>query len=133
MRVWHMAKTWEGFAGIVHTGLIRANGRNVAVRTEQRFAHVSLEPFSQCRGTFDMLNAHEIWLFEVDISDDAQLQPDPSEDDPDWVVSQHDLRIMRFAQVLYIEDTFEWIDGWCEAEPLPIKRFGASVGKVLSV
>lgn len=131
MRVWHVAKTWEGFRGILKTGRILANGRNVAVRTAERFAHVSTEPFPRCGYTFDMFNAHEFWEFEVEIAYDTRLIPDPSGDHPDWMVSRKDLVITRIERVLYIEDVFAWAAGYCEAERLPLKRFGDSVGKVL--
>lgn len=125
MTVWHLARSWESACGIIDTGCILANGRNVAVRTDERFAHVSTKPFPRVCYIFDWLGAYEAWEFEVEISNPASLIPDLSGECDEWLVSREDLIITRINYILYIEDTFAWVAGHLEPVRVPLKHYGA--------
>ncbi len=91
-----MTKTMTQAESIMSEMTIRL-GRNVMNR-KLRLAHVSLTSDGLGSAMLILIGrdaGEEGCLLELEIDPETALEPDPSEEHPDWMVSQEPIKILR--------------------------------------
>lgn len=119
MRVFHAAKTEEGYRAIMRDHTILC-GRNLAY--SEPLAHVSLKPFMG--GEVDSFgpDTNQAWIFECEIANDTALTPDPSDGNifKSWRVSKRPIHLLRIKAITHIPDLMAWDLGEGEEVPIPL-------------
>jgi len=110
MKVYHVTKTEEGFKGILQEKVL-IPGRNINHSTP--LTHLSLDPFRPGSWALDVIgkDTNKAWIFELEISDDTPVQPDPTNEgelyNGKWVVVEGNLPV-EIRSCVYIPNVQKW-------------------------